>query len=130
MNKLALILWMLVAGHYTWAQEIEVKKNIVSIDGKECLKIDKKDLNNVSISDLTGNDLVYLKYADDRFGRRYNTIIFVAANKSLYTQQFIYVNAKMLIKRLMDNHVLENCIINDAKVDNFITKYNENVQLK
>jgi hypothetical protein len=129
MKKYTFVFLMLLATGLMHAQEIDVKKNIVSIDGKECLKVDKKDLNNVSISDLNGNDLVYLKYADDKFGKRYNTIIFVNSKKSLYTQQFIYVNAKMLIKRLIENHVLEDCKINDAKAENFVVKYNENVQL-
>ena len=130
MNKKNILFFLLsLAGICLSAQEIEVKKGIILVDGKECLKIDKRDLNNISIADLSGNDLVYLKYADDRFGKRYNTIVFVTTKSSLYTQQFIYTG-KSLVKRLIENHVLENCQFNDAKVENFIAKYGENVQLK
>jgi hypothetical protein len=130
MKKYICIFLLLSAAGFTQAQDIiEVNKNIVSIDGKECMKVDRKDPNNIGISDLSGNDLVYLKFANDKFGRRYNTIVFVNAKKSLYTQQYIYANAKMLIKRLLDNHMLDGCTINDAKVDNFIAKFGENVQL-
>ena len=130
MKKYMIVFMLLIAASFTHAQDVvEVTKGVVSIDGKECMKVDKKDLNNIGVSDMSGNDLVYLKYGNDKYGKRYNTIVFVNAKKSLYTQQFIYVSAKQLIKRLLDNHILDGCTINDAKVDNFIAKFGENVQL-
>jgi hypothetical protein len=76
------------------------KKVSVSIDGKECMKIDNKDLNNVSIADMSGNDVIYLKLQmTNTVG--VNKIIFVNSRKSFHSQQYIYANAKMLLKRLL-----------------------------
>lgn len=110
------------------AQSVEIKKDIVYIDGQQCLKVDRKNPNNVGISDLDGNDLIYLKYADDKYGARYNNIVFVNTKSSFTSKQYIYT-VKLLVKRLLDNHVLENCKLNDAKVENFIAKYNEPVAI-
>jgi hypothetical protein len=72
---------------------------------------------------------VYLRFLDDKFGRRYNAIIFVNSKITMYSQQYIYANARMLLRRLVDNHVIENCNINDSKLDNFLAKYGETVPL-
>ena len=128
MKTLIAALLMLAAAFATQAQTIDIKGKSILIDGQPCLTVDKKDPNNISIADLQGNDLVYLKYADDKFGARYNTIIFVNTHSQFTSKQYIYTT-KLLLKRLLENHVLENCKINDAKLENFIARFNENVQL-
>lgn len=128
MKKIALPILIMLSVIFLKAQTIDVKKNIISIDGQECLKLDKSDPNNVSIADLNGNDLVYLKFNRDKYGALYNTVIFLSTKQSFTSKRFIYT-AKLLVKRMAEFHLLEDCKINPAKLDNFIMKCDENVQL-
>src|ERR1051325_11261940 len=109
------------------AQDIDVKKGIIYVDGKEGLKVDKSDPNSVSISDLQGNDLVYLKYIHDtKYASLYNKIIFLHNRETFTSKTYIYT-VKLLMKKLLDNKVIVNCALDPARIDNFVLKHDEDV---
>ena len=44
-----------------FSQDIDFKKGIISVDGKECMKYDS-DANTVTYQNLNGDDIMILKY--------------------------------------------------------------------
>ncbi|HWB63802.1 MAG TPA: hypothetical protein VG603_09850 [Chitinophagales bacterium] len=124
MKKLSLALMLVFAFAFSQAQKIEVSKGSVTVDGQPCLTVDKSDLNNLAIKDLSGNDIVYLKFLRDPLNQLYNVVVFVNSKKSFTSKRFIY-NVKTLVKRMIDDKLLVNCIIDETKVDNFVMKHGE-----
>lgn len=109
------------------AQKIKIKKDIVYIDDVECLKI-SGDVNNISFFDLEGNELFFLKFLHNtRYGALYNKITFINQKMSFTSRTYIYTK-KLLINRLVDNFVLQNCALQEDKVANFVMKYDENIE--
>ncbi len=112
------------------AQKIKFKKGIVLINGKECLKYDDSDPNNVMISTLDDNQTVYLKFIRTGIGRNdglFIKIIFVEQKKSLTSKSYIFTK-KLLVKKLISNKVLDNCKFNESKIDKFIMRYDEDIE--
>lgn len=110
-----------------FSQEIKIKDDIVSIDGKECLKI-SGDVNNVSISDLDGNEIIFLKYIhNSRYGSLYNKITFLDKKLSFTSKSYIFTK-KLLIKKLLADKTLNECKLDPDKVEKFVLKFDENVE--
>ena len=96
------------------------------------MKIDVSDANNITFSDLEGNEIVFLKYIHDTkihdtYVSLYNKITFIQQKKSFTSKDYIYTKA-LLVKRLINEKILENCKINSSKLDVFIMKFDENVE--
>lgn len=128
MKQILLLLLTVFIVELMQAQSIDVKKGIIYVDGKECLKVDKSDPNSVSIADLNDNDIIYLKYIHNtRYASLYNKIIFLHAHETFTSKTFIYT-VKLLMKRLLDTKVIDNCTLNPDRIDNFVLKYDENVE--
>ena len=64
MKKISLVLAVLCLSVVGFSQDIDIKKGMVLIDGKECLKVNS-DPNNVAFSDLEGNEIIFLKFIHD-----------------------------------------------------------------
>ena len=112
-----------------FSQEINIKNDIVTIDGKECLKINDSDPNNVSILDLEGNEIIFLKFIhNSRYARLYNKITFLDQKLTLTSRSYIFTK-KLLIKKLLADNTLENCKLNKEKVEKFVLKFDENVEV-
>ena len=111
---------------FTNAQKVKIKKDIVYLDGTECLKI-SGDSNNVSFSDLEGNEIMFLKFIhNSRYARLYTKITFFDQDLSFTSSSYIF-NKKLLIKKLIDDGTLKNCKLDAEKVKRFVTKFDENV---
>jgi len=112
----------------TFSQDVDFKKGIVIIDGKECLKMSNEDAVSVSFTDMDGNDLIFLRFIhNSKFGKLYNKVTFIGQKVSFTSQSYIYTK-KMLIKKLITNKVIEGCKINEENLEKFIMKYDENVE--
>lgn len=127
--KKILTLFLFLTVSIMFGQEIKIKKGIVTIDGKECLKIDDSDPNNVSVFDIDGKEIIFLKYIhDSKYGSLYNKIIFLDQKRSITSQTYIYTQ-KLLVKRLIAEKLLSDCKLDESKIEKFILKFDENVEV-
>jgi len=125
--KKTLILLTLLCFSNAFSQKIEIKKDLVYIDGKECLKI-SGDSNNVSFSDLDGNEIIFLKFVhDSKYATLYNKITFLGQEVQFTSQSYIFTK-KLLINKLVADKTLDNCKLDSEKVKKFAIKYDENVE--
>jgi hypothetical protein len=109
------------------AQNIKIKKGIVYVDDKECLTIGG-DPNNVSFYDLNDNEIIFLKFIrDSKYGSLYTKITFLESKQSFTSKSYIF-SKKLLIKKLIQDKTLENCLLIPEKVERFVLKYDENVE--
>ena len=117
---------MLLTG-LAFGQEIDIKNDIVSIDGKECLKISGGS-NDVSISDMEGNEIIFLKFIhDSKYAKLYNKVTFLDQRISFTSKSYIFTK-KLLIKKLVADKTLVDCKLNPEKVEKFVLKYDESVE--
>ena len=127
MRKRFLTLSLFLISLIGYSQEIKIKDDIVSIDGKECLKIGG-DANNVSILDLEGNEIIFLKFIhNSKYGKLYNKVTFLDKKLSFTSMSYIFTK-KLLIKKLLDDKTLNECKLDSEKVEKFVMKYDENVE--
>jgi hypothetical protein len=127
MKKNILTLTFLLIGLLGFSQDIKIDDDIVFIDGQECLKI-SGDANNVSISDLEGNELIFMKFIhNSRFGSVYNKITFLDQKLSFTSQSYVFTK-KLLIKKLLEDNTLNECKLDPEKVERFVLKYDEDVE--
>jgi len=123
-----LTLMFLIIGTLVFSQKVSIKKNVIYLDEKECLKITSSDPNNVSISDLEGNEIIFLKFIhNSRYGSVYNKVTFLEQNLTFTSQSYVF-NKKLLINKLVESKVLNNCKLDSDKVKTFVLKYDENVE--
>lgn len=105
-----------------FSQEVDFKKGIVYIDGKECLKYES-ETNNVSFQDLNGNDIMVLKFLRE-YGTVYTEVIFFESKKRFSSRTYIFTK-KSLIEKLIKSNTLFDCKIDTDKVKIFVQKYDE-----
>ena len=110
------------------ARKLFFKKGVVFVEGKECLKYDSTDPNNVSFSDLEGNEIFFLKFIhNSRYGSVYNKITFIDQKLTFTSQSYVF-SKKLLIKKLLADKTLFECKLDAEKVEKFVMKYDENVE--
>jgi len=113
-----------------FGQDIEIKKGVVLVDGKECLKVDDRDPNNISFMDLQGNEILFLKYIHNSpYGNLYTKITFPNQKRSFTAMSYGFTK-KNLLKKLLTDGTLSNCALVPDRVENFVMKYDENVEGK
>ena len=112
----------------SFGQEISFTKTRLLIDGKECLKINSKDPNNVSILDMDDNEIVFLKYIhDSKYGSLYTKIVFLDQKLTFTSMSYIFT-IKQLITKLVTDKTLKDCKLDPEKVEKFVLKYDEDVE--
>lgn len=127
MKKSLLTLSLCLISFVSFSQEVKIKNNIVFIDGIECLKI-SGDVNNVSILDLEGNEIMFLKFIhNSKYGSLYNKVVFLDKKLSFTSMSYIFTT-KLLIKKLVADKTLSECKLNPEKVERFVMKYDENIE--
>ena len=110
------------------AQKIKIKKNTVYVDGNECLTISGNS-NNVSFSDMDGNELFFLKFIhNSRYASLYTKVTFFEEDLSFTSASYVFTK-KLLIKKLVSDGTLKDCKLISKKVKRFIQKYDENVEV-
>ncbi len=109
------------------AQKIKIKKGVIYVDDVECLSTDGDPIN-ISFYDAEGDEIIFMKYLDDpKDGENYMKITFLDQKLSLTSKSILFTR-KMLIRRLLSSKTIENCMLNQDKVERFILKYDENVE--
>jgi hypothetical protein len=127
MKKIFLSIAIILLATIAKTQSIKIKNNIVFIDGVECLKVNN-DPNNVAIMDLSGNELIFIKFIhDSKYGSLYNKITFLDQKLSFTSKSYIFTK-KLLLKKLLEDKTLENCKLNPGKVEKFVLKFDEDVE--
>ena len=112
------------------AQKIKFKKGKVLVDGVECLNYDSSDPNQVMISTLDNSQTIFLKSIRTGVGQNdglYSKVVFAEQKKSLTSRSYIFTRG-ILVKKLISNKVLDNCTIDPSKMDNFILRYDEQIE--
>ena len=121
------ILFLMLSISIVNAQKIKIKKGIIYVDGEKCMSTDG-DPVNISFYDSDGEEIIFMKYLDDkRDGENYMKITFLDQKLSLTSKSILFTR-KMLIRRLLATKTIENCKLNQDKVERFILKYDENVE--
>lgn len=111
-----------------FCQDVDFKKNIVVIDGKECITMSQEDAVSISYADMEGNELLFLRFIHgSKYGSLYNKVTFVDQKLSFTSQSYIYTR-KMLIQKLVQNKVIQDCKINLENLQKFILKYDEDIE--
>jgi hypothetical protein len=125
-----LLIFLLASATASFAQEVDIKKNIVLVDNKEAYKIKKSNAINVSITDLEDNELVVLRFIHNSvYGSVYNKVIFLEQDITFTTQSYVFT-PKMLVKKLLEDKVLKDGKVDEKKAYNFAVKYDERVENK
>ena len=124
MKKIITILFLCVS-LFGFSQEIDFKKGIISIDGKECMKYDSS-ATNVTYQSLNGDDLFILKFIRVN-GKLYNKVVFVESNQEFTSESFIFTK-KLLVEKLLKSNAIVDCTLNEEKIRTFVLKYDEKVE--
>lgn len=130
MKKVILALILLIFTVDLKAQEVQLKKGVAFVDGKECLKYNGADPNHIEISTLDGGQTILLKFIRTGVGQNgglYTKVIFVEQNKSFTSRSYIFTK-KILINKLLEDGVIKNCQIEATAIDKFVLKYDEKVE--
>lgn len=136
MKYLKKIIWLFLTllTTFSFGQNVEIKKNSISIDNTEPLKFEKINFSEYSIIDKSGNEIINLQFKDNGTAFEsddYMTIYFVNSKKiidSSNTGRIAGFGVKNMIKNfitwLLKEKVLNsNGEINDEKIDDFKIKY-------
>lgn len=127
MKNLLLALLGCLFAQTSFGQDIDIKKGVVIIDGKPCLKVDG-DANNVSFMDLAGNELFFLKFIhNSKYGPLYTKTTFLAQRLTMTSISYGFTK-KLLLKKLLADGTLTDCTLVPAKVESFVLKYDEQVE--
>lgn len=110
---------------FGFSQEIDFKKGIISIDGKECMKYDSS-ATNVTYQNLNGDDLFILKFIRAT-GKLYTKVVFIESNQELTSESYIFTK-KLLFEKLLKSNAIVECSLNEEKVRTFVLKYDEKVE--
>jgi len=124
MKKLIFIAFLSLMAFTVNAQKVKIKKGIVYVDGKECLKVGG-DANNVSFSTLDGEEIIFLKFIR-KYGDLYNKVVFLDQKISFTSTSYIF-GKKLLIKKLLEDGTLKDCGLVADKVERFAMKFDEDV---
>lgn len=126
--KSILLALILLISLVSFGQDINFKKGIISIDGKECLKYDS-DSNNVTYQNLKGEDIMILKFMrpDGTQESLYTKVIFIESHQEFTSKSYIFTK-KVLIEKLLKSNTLVNCNLDEEKVRTFVLKYDEKVE--
>ena len=127
MKKNLFTIAILLISYVGFSQDLKFKKNLVLIDGKESLKVDETDPNNISILDLDGNEIIFLKFIHGRFGSLYNRITFLDQNLTFTSESYIFTK-KLLLQKLLADKTLANGKLDPEMVKRFIFKYDEHIK--
>lgn len=121
---------LVLVSHAAFCQDIVFKKDIISIDGKECLKVNDHDPNNVSFMDLGGNEIFFLRFIhNSKYGPLYTKTTFLNQKLTMTVMSYGFTK-KILVKKLLADGTLTNCALVPAKVESFVLKYDENIEGK
>ncbi len=119
---------ILFASSSIWGQKVKIKSSDVFIDEHKCLKFEKDDNVSFSLFDEDGKEICFVRYIHDSpYASQYIKIIFPTLDKKLTSANYVFTR-KNLIKKFIKHDVIKNCKFIAENVDQFIMRYNENVE--
>lgn len=124
--KCSLTTLMLLVATMTFAQDVNLKKGIVYVDDKECLKYEGKENPGYTFTNQAGDELFFIGFASDYKGTYWRVTFLKQKTKMTYRVAFI--SKKAFIQRMVKDGLLNNCNLNEEKLENFIAKYNERIE--
>lgn len=120
MNKFLVFIVVAVWSHCTFSQDIAIKKHVVSIDGKACLKYVSVNRTTSSLQTLDGKELLKITWTSHP-SPGYVEIMFTEERTTLKsTYGYTY---KLLIKRLIREGVLVDCKLVSDQVRRFVSSH-------
>ncbi len=136
MKKITLMIFVLFLSTKLFSQKIELKKDIITIDGKDVFSF-KKSNGEISIYKLnTKEELIFIRHNNNGTpgqplnGDDYNNINFISLKLKMETKTW-HLRWKSTIAWLYENGVITiDGEVNAEKVSLFIEKYNENLSGK
>ena len=126
--KKILLLLLFLNSFATFSQDINFKKGIVYVDGKECMKYDS-DGTNISFQNMSGDDIMIIKYLrpDGTQSSLYTKVIFIESHQELTSRNYIFTK-KALVEKLLKSNALQDCTLNEEKVRTFVMKFDEKIE--
>ena len=126
LKNILTILLLVLSINTILGQKIKIKKGNIFIDGTKCLSTDGDPLN-ISFYDIEGEEIIFMKYLDTKYGENYMKVTFLDQKLSLTSKSIVFTR-KMLIRRLLATKTIEDCKLNPDKVERFILKFDENIE--
>lgn len=120
MKKITVFFFVVVFATTLYGQKLEIKKDIVYVDGIECLRINDSDPNNISILDKSGKEIIFVKYSYTP--TTHEKVTFLEQELAFTTKEHIFT-IKILLKKLVEDGTLSSCNLNPEKVKLFVLKY-------
>jgi hypothetical protein len=113
-----------------FGQDIDFKKGVVYIDGKETFKYEGSDLKGTfSFSNLQGEEIIFMKLEQNiRNSKDVHWKIVFLKEKRTLTTKYNIPTKKSLFQKLVKDGVLANGAIVADKLDTFFAKYEEHVE--
>lgn len=111
------------------AQKIKFQKEKVLVDGIECMNYDSSP-DYVELTSNQENQTIILKFVRIGEGQNqsmYTKVIFVEQEKSLSSKSYTFTK-KLLVKKLIEENVLQDCTIDQSKINKFVMKYDEGIE--
>lgn len=128
--KSVLFLMFFAIGTTVNAQEVKIKKEIASIDGKEYVRVGDCGMfaKECFISNLEGDQLILIKPMEDlRTLGTYFQVTFIESGTKVEIKKTI----KPFIKMLYENKIVtEDGKLNPQRVKTFSEKYGNQISLK
>lgn len=126
--KKALLLLVFLNSFAIFSQDVNLKKGIVYVDGKECMKYDS-DATNVTFQNMNGDDMIILKYLrpDGTQESLYIKVIFIESHQEFTSKSYIF-GKKGFVEKLLKSNTLVDCALNEEKVGTFVLKYDEKIE--
>ncbi len=114
---------------YCSAQDVNIKKKTVYVDGEACLNIVTHNPNSFSVVDPNDELVCNVKYIHNSpyIPGMYQKITFANTDLEITTSTYIFTK-KSLVKHLITHKVLDNCSVDSDKLPNFVSAYDENIE--
>lgn len=116
---------MLLLNSIANAQDVDLKKGVMYLDGKECLKYDGKEVPGYTFTNLAGEELFFIGFAKDYSGTYWRLTFLKQKTKLSY--RYAFASKKAVLAKMVKDGVLSNCTLNEEKIENFIAKYDEHL---
>ncbi len=126
MKQILTIAFFIFSASMVYSQEVQFKKGMVTIDGKECLKYDGSEMSGISYYNLAGEELFFVDYKRGGPRNVMYWIITFMKDKIRMTNTSL-MSRKDIVAKLVKNGAITNCDINSEKLSNFVLKFDEQI---
>lgn len=127
-----LLITLFFSFNFINAQKVKLKNEKISIDGKEVLKYEKIDMNNIVLYPLDkDSEIIQISRMDNEtndIGDDYVKFYFIESKLKLESNSIGRRGWEYYIEWLVKNKVLDSDgILNTEKVEQVVSRYDENI---